>query len=144
MANRDAPQRPTRPTGLSGQEEEALRTLEKGYDPDGSALPDKELPVHDDRDHKPGDGPAERAAASDDGRDSDRDSRGDEGRGRDGDHGRDRGAHPSHPSHPVQDAEKKGLVPPDTVAAPPMDRPDRDAAGPANLDPDVKTAHRTP
>jgi hypothetical protein len=52
--------KPQRPTGLSGQEEEELRTLEKGYDPQAGALPDQELPVHDDRDRKPGDGPVTR------------------------------------------------------------------------------------
>lgn len=57
MANRNVPRRPE---GLSGQEEEALRTLEKGYDPDAGALPDQELLVHDDRDRKPGDGPVSR------------------------------------------------------------------------------------
>ena len=57
MPNQDKPQRPT---GLSGQEEEELRTLEKGYDPQAGALPDQELPVHDDRDRKPGDGPVNR------------------------------------------------------------------------------------
>lgn len=129
MTDRDAPKRPT---GLSGQEEEALRTLEKGYDPDAGALPDRELPVHDDRDHKPGDGPVNvpggetvhhdepeagratrRAAASAENE-------------------------AVNPPRPVRDAENKGLLPSDKVAAPPMDRPDGNAAGPASLDTDAR------
>ncbi|OZI26619.1 hypothetical protein CAL26_04665 [Bordetella genomosp. 9] len=108
MSNRDTPRRPT---NLSGQEEEALRTLEKGYDPDAGALPDKELPVHDDRDRKPGDD----AMAP---------------RGRDG-AGR-------ASADPLGDAERKGLLPPNDVATPPMDRPDDTGSTPANLDPDTR------
>ncbi|ARP80344.1 hypothetical protein CAL12_05520 [Bordetella genomosp. 8] len=132
MSNRDTPHRPT---GLSGQEEEALRTLEKGYDPDAGALPDKELPVHDDRDRKPGDdamapqgrGGKGRQAAGPDahvtGRQSSREAGG-------------------ASADPLGDAERKGLLPSSNVATPPMDRPDDTGSMPANLDPD--TTRRRP
>lgn len=125
MSNRDTPRRPT---GLSGQEEEALRTLEKGYDPDGGALPDKELPVHDDRDRKPGDDamdPRDREKAS-------------SGRPADGAASRHAGHEggKAASSDPLGEAERKGLLPPNNVAAPPMDRPDDTGSSPTNLDPD--------
>ncbi|CAM3471228.1 MatE family transporter [Bordetella sputigena] len=125
MSNRDTPRRPT---GLSGQEEEALRTLEKGYDPDGGALPDKELPVHDDRDRKPGDDamdPRGREKAS-------------SGRPADGGSSRHAGQDggKTASSDPLGEAERKGLLPSNNVAAPPMDRPDDTGSSPTNLDPD--------
>ncbi|OZI67180.1 hypothetical protein [Bordetella genomosp. 11] len=131
MTNRHAPRRPA---GLSGQEEEALRTLEKGYDPDGGALPDPELPVHDHRDRKPGDGAVD---APDD----------EAGKSRQTGVARPAGAaggrrEESASRGALGDAEKKGLLPSGSVAAPPMDRPEDTSAGPANLDPD--TARRRP
>lgn len=108
MTNRTAPRRPT---GLSGQEEEELRTLEKGYDPDAGALPDQELTVHDDRDRKPGDDAMSVPDGKPDGK-------------------------PEDAGRPLKDAQRKGLLPSNTVTAPPTDRPDDAASGPANLDPD--------
>lgn len=126
MSNRDTPRRPT---GLSGQEEEALRTLEKGYDPDGGALPDKELPVHDDRDRKPGDDAMDARDAGNRERQAGRaDTRGGAARS-----AREGG---KASSNPLDDAERKGLLPSNNVAAPPMDRPDDTGSSPTNLDPD--------
>jgi hypothetical protein len=42
MPNSKIPKRPERPKGLSGQEEEELRALEKGYDDEASALPGRD------------------------------------------------------------------------------------------------------
>ncbi len=136
MPNRDAPRRPT---GLSGQEEEALRTLEKGYDPDGGALPDKALPVHDNRDRKPGDdaNPVQGGAA---GRPRGRPEP--DAAARRADSSDSRHADRSGTPHPLRDAERKGLLPSETVVAPPIDRPDDTVAGPVNLDPD--TTRRRP
>jgi hypothetical protein len=105
--------RPKRPTGLSGQEEEDLRSLEKGYDPDAGALPD---PDHrDDPTRKPGDDSVAQGSSS----------------------GADDAVIPAPAQpRPLGDAERRGLVPPDNVAAPPMDRPDGEAARPVDLDPD--------
>ncbi|AOB30152.1 hypothetical protein AKI39_04770 [Bordetella sp. H567] len=128
MTDRDVPKRPA---GLSGQEEEALRTLEQGYDPDAGALPDSELLVHDDRDHKPGDGPVNLPGGEPEGH-------GKPDRGRPARPAASAGgnrAGDANPPRPLRDAEKRGILPSDSVAAPPMDRPDDDAAGPANLDP---------
>jgi hypothetical protein len=136
MTNRATPRRPT---GLSGQEAEDLRSLEKGYDPEGGALPDPD--PHDDPTRKPGDDAIPRSHEKDGG---------DPGRGQAARHvdpsaGEQAGKHgqpkpladaePRQP-RPLADAERRGLQPSDTVAAPPMDRPDDTAAGPANLDPD--------
>ncbi|ARP87681.1 hypothetical protein [Bordetella genomosp. 9] len=114
MSNRDTPQRPA---GLSGQEEEDLRALEKGYDPEGGALPDGNL--HDDPNRKPGDDavPVASAAAS--------------ARRRP-----DTGVLAPDQPKPVDDAEKRGLLPSSHVATPPVDRPDDTAQGPVDLDPD--------
>jgi hypothetical protein len=110
---------PKRPAGLSGQEEEDLRALEKGYDPDGSALPD---PDHsDDPTRKPGD-----------------DSVGEQGR-RSSAGGVAAGSSPSSsPSKPLADAERRGLLPSGDAATPPMDRPDDSAPGAVDLDPDPR------
>jgi hypothetical protein len=108
---------PKRPAGLSGQEEEDLRALEKGYDPDGGALPD---PDHtDDPTRKPGDdsvsGPGRTAA----------------------DRAQAGGASPAQPK-PLAEAERRGLLPSGDAATPPMDRPDDSAPGAVDLDPDPR------
>jgi hypothetical protein len=122
MTNHDAPRRPT---GLSGQEEEALRTLEKGYDPDGGALPDQELPVHDHRDRKPGD-EARSVQGGAGGSQVVRDSAASPG-APDSSEGTRTGA--SNPSRALGDAQRRGLLPSAGVTTPPADQPDQTAAG---------------
>jgi hypothetical protein len=58
----DSPRAARRPQGLSGQEEEELRALEKGYDDVGGALPDPDFDSDARREAAEAGGPGARPA----------------------------------------------------------------------------------
>lgn len=91
---------PRAPQGLSGQEREALQTLERGYDKDGGALPDPDGVVNPDHPVSP-DRTRPGAAAADALRDG---------------------------ANPLKQAQRKGLIPDEGTVAPPLDNPEDDNA----------------
>jgi len=87
------------PQGLSGQEREALQTLERGYDNDGGALPDPDGVPEPDHPVSPAHarpGPAAPDAGG---------------------------------GNPLKQAQRDGLIPDQGTVAPPLDSPEDDDAG---------------
>jgi hypothetical protein len=90
---------PRRPEGLSGQEEEELRALEKGYDDEAGALPDPD--TSPEARHEGAEKGAEKGAEVG------------------GERPPARAA-----AKPLKEAERHGLLPAAGTSAPPLDFPD--------------------
>ncbi len=104
---------PKVPTDLSGQEREDLQAAEKGYDPEGSGLPDADDTAH-----------APNAASA--------------GAAHNETSGGIGGPAARSPDAGAQQASARGLMPRPGQSGPPLDLSDADSDAPVDLDPDRK------